>query len=390
MNLYQSLTPANLLTALAPGLAAVATIGALGSAGVAPAATLGAGAAVVAVVGLMLVVLTRPAGLGRYNALTDYLQSAAADLASGNPVNEVELDGVDPELAGATHSLLLRVRELADEFRSVHTELAETAGGIQRVARLTEQGVSAQQQEIEHIAAAMEEMAASTSEVSQSASLAAEAARMADSRAKTGNATVCDTIETFDQVANAVHGMAGHMDALVTDSESIGAVLNVIREIAEQTNLLALNAAIEAARAGDQGRGFAVVADEVRSLAGRTRDSTREIETIIETLQGRVAEAVDSMNISRTAVGEVSRHFASAGSALKEITEQVAEIDRMNNQIASAAREQTAVAQDISTKIVQISNVAEQGAGSALETVAASERLNALTERLDGFRRVAG
>lgn len=213
---------------------------------------------------------------------------------------------------------------------------------------------------------------------------------MADSRAKTGNATVCDTIETFDQVANAVHGMAGHMDALVTDSESIGAVLNVIREIAEQTNLLALNAAIEAARAGDQGRGFAVVADEVRSLAGRTRDSTREIETIIETLQGRVAEAVDSMNISRTAVGEVSRHFASAGSALKEITEQVAEIDRMNNQIASAAREQTAVAQDISTKIVQISNVAEQGAGSALETVAASERLNALTERLDGFRRVAG
>ena len=98
------------------------------------------------------------------------------------------------------------------------------------------------------------------------------------------------------------------MNSIEKSSGQISQIISVIDEIAFQTNLLALNAGVEAARAGDAGRGFAVVASEVRALAQRSAEAAKEIKALIHASKGHVAEGVDL-------VGQT-------GSALTRIVEQ--------------------------------------------------------------------
>jgi len=203
------------------------------------------------------------------------------------------------------------------------------------------------------VATAMHEMTATVQEVAGNIGLTADSAREAREETEAGAGVVAQAKEQIRLLADQIEASSQTIAEVEQHSEAINAVLEVIRGVAEQTNLLALNAAIEAARAGEQGRGFAVVADEVRTLAGRTQESTEEINEMIEKLQACSRRAVAVMARSREQSGQAVAFADQSATALAGIADKVRHITDMSHQIASAAEEQRAVSEEINRNIVR-------------------------------------
>ncbi|MBL4799222.1 MAG: methyl-accepting chemotaxis protein [Oleispira sp.] len=291
------------------------------------------------------------------------------------------------------------VGDLVDNFNGFITHLqllikvmanlslgvASGADKVKSIAGKTQQGIHHQQDEINLVATAVNEMAATAQEVSRNAEEAANATRQAQEGTHQSQKIMAENITSISALVADVEHAREVIQNLAKESALIGNASQVIQGIAEQTNLLALNAAIEAARAGEQGRGFAVVADEVRSLAGRTAESTTEIQSIIERLQAGTEQAVNAMESSREKAIKVVDQSQATESSLIHIMTNVDTISSMNSQVASAAVEQSAVSEEVSANIVKINEVSEDTVDQAAKT---SQESSDLAEQAQNLRNI--
>ena len=315
--------------------------------------------------------------------------TVAKQIAGGDLSQDVKAEGKDEaaELLQALGSMQVSLRQTIGQISDSATQLSSSADEMSAVMEESTRGLQRQNDEIEQAATAVNEMTSAVEGVASNAVSTSEASQASSHSAQQGRAQLSDAIASIEALTSDVLGASQSAEELAEQALNISKVLDVIRAVAEQTNLLALNAAIEAARAGDAGRGFAVVADEVRALAHRTGESTREIESMIGSIQQGTGQTVQALQSSAERARSTLEKANAAGEALSTITSNVADINDRNLLIASASEQQAQVAREVDRSLVSIRDLSVQTAAGAQQTSVATQELSRLAVDLNGLVR---
>lgn len=187
-------------------------------------------------------------------------------------------------------------------------------------------------------------------------------------------------VESLVKMEETVNSANTSTNELLAEMDIIKGILGQINAIAAQTNLLSLNASIEAARAGEFGRGFAVVADEIRNLSEESKNSSNNIQGIIDKLEQQVKAVADKIGASNTGAREGLDKMAQLQKLLTEINDETGRVDEVidqGNVIMGNIRQSFT---NISEEIEMLVGVAEENKAM---TITISENIDHQTKSIE-------
>jgi twitching motility protein PilJ len=300
-------------------------------------------------------------------------QLARGDLSARAQASQLVLTPV----VDAFNTLAENYARRMERLRTTSADIAVNASQVQTAAIEMANGATQQEQSMLNAAAAIAQLSTSTQQVSEHALAASEAARNALGLSDQGMRAVRDTSEGMQRIRSVMQATAAKIKSLGDRSLEIYEIINVIHE----TNLLALNAVLEFSRGGQAGQNQ-LMSSEMRKLADHSRTSTRDIVTLLKSIQAESNEAVSVIEQGNRVAENGARLTEQANQAFAGIAEVLQHTSEFSEAISLASRDQlqgtervAGAVQEIAANMRQNSNRGRQSAKIVEQVVRSSEQL---------------
>lgn len=312
------------------------------------------------------------------------LLTEISDLADGDLTARAEVtEEVTGAIADSFNNMAEQLSRVVRDVKSASALVGSSSSDVDQVTRKLSQASEEQAAKIRDAITTIERIADNIREVAASAGESARVSGSARKSAREGSDAVRKTNQAMSSIKENMRGTARTIKRLGESSQEIGNIVQIINDIADRTSILALNASIQAAMAGEAGRGFAVVAEEVQRLAERSAASTKQIETLISTIQGEIGEAGISMERSIQQVVDGTELADEAYEKLEEIETVSNQLAELVESISEAARRQAAESENITKLMNEVGKLTGETTAATRETASSMEKITTTSKQLE-------
>lgn len=276
------------------------------------------------------------------------------------------------------------------EMKDTSQNMANLTGEITAAIQEMSQGAQDQVMKADESSALIEAVSSTSTDIGQQATSINAGSKEGVKKGVNGVHQVESVTSSMQDILMYSSATSESIESLSKRSEQISRVLNIIQEIASQTNLLALNAAIEAAQAGDAGRGFAVVAEEIRKLAEDSKNSTKEIENLINDVQKDTTQTATLIGQMSESIKNGEKASLESSSAFEEITQSYKQTLDLSQKIVEDTNHQSSAMKNIVSMVEGVVVIAEETAAGTEQVASSSTELsNGMSNYFNKTQRVA-